>query len=109
MIIGGACVSAETLHAGYFHVRVGVFTMYYQICPRCQFRSPSSKTVCATCGKSLPKQQSTEQVVNKGSNTASRVASPAQKPSFWKSFLGINDASDVSSEKSHDEPALGDA
>lgn len=77
--------------------------MYYQICPRCQFRSPASKTVCATCGKALSKQAQ-----DKGAdNAASRTAARAQKGSFWKSMFGITAANDAA-DKAHDEPALGE-
>lgn len=101
MIIGGVCVSRQ---AGYFHLRVGVYFMYYQICPRCQFRSPATKAVCATCGKQLPK----ETAAKPQDTAASRMASTrAPKPSFWKSMFGIADTVEAG-EKAHDEPALGE-
>jgi predicted amidophosphoribosyltransferase len=80
--------------------------MYYQICPRCQFRSPASKHICATCGKPLPK----ESAEKPKDSAASRLANNRpQKPSLWKSLFGISDSTDVTAEKAHDEPALGEA
>ena len=100
MIIGGVRVSAA-LPGWYFPGRVSEY-MYYQICPRCQFRSPASKTVCATCGKALPKN-----APDRSDNSASRTANRVQKGGFWKSMFGIADVGDAG-EKAHDEPALGE-
>ncbi len=75
-------------------------SMQYILCPRCQFKAPLNKHICATCGGSLP--------------TAGELISKSQsevlnekKPSLWQKVLGGRQINvDTASDSAQEEPVL---